>query len=298
MSITVVGSVALDTVETPLGRNDEGLGGAATYFSLAARFYSDVHLIGVVGEDFPQEHVDLLDKHGVDTTGLERTEGKTFRWTGRYHEDINERDTLDTQLNVFEAFQPKLTDAAKGAEYLFLANIHPALQLEVLDQSKASFVGLDTMNLWIKTTRDELLQVLKRVDAITINDGEVKDLTGESNVVKGARMVQEMGPRIVVIKKGEHGCVILDSDHIFAIPAMPLDVVKDPTGAGDSFAGGFMGHIARNGATDFDTLKRAAVYGTITASFTCEDFGPARLTQITGEDLDARFREFRVLTSF
>lgn len=298
MSVAVVGSVALDTVETPSGRNIDGLGGAATYFSLAASRYAKVRLVGVVGEDFPQEHCELLAGSGVDIEGLEHAAGKTFRWSGRYHDDVNQRDTLDTQLNVFEQFQPRLTDAARKAKFLFLANIHPALQLSVLDQAEAAFVGLDTMNLWIKTTREDLLKVLARVDVLIINDSEVFDLTGETNLVKGARAILLLGPAIVVVKKGEHGCMVFRQDEIFAVPAFPLENVVDPTGAGDSFAGGFMGYLAQYETVDWASLKRAAVYGTVTASFTCEQFGPDRLAEIDREAIEARYEAFRRLTVF
>jgi len=298
MSVTVVGSVALDTVETPWGKNEEGLGGAAVYFSLAAANYTRVHLVGVVGEDFPQKHVDLLAARDIDLEGLERTPGKTFRWTGRYHDDVNMRDTLDTQLNVFERFHPVLPVSAQAPDFLFLGNIHPSLQLEVLDQAKASFVALDTMNLWIHTTLDDLKAVLKRVDAIIINDSEVKDLTGEANIIKGARKVHDLGPRIVVMKKGEHGCLLFEGDNVFAAPALPLDKVLDPTGAGDTFAGGFMGYMSQQDDTGFDTLRKAVIHGSVLASYTCESFGPDRLATVTQEDIDTRYAEFQRLTQF
>ncbi len=298
MSLAVVGSIALDTVETPWGKNEEGLGGAATYFSLAASNYTSVHLVGVVGEDFPQEHVALLESKGIDMEGMERAAGKTFRWTGRYHKNVNMRDTLDTQLNVFETFHPKLPEKARNAKYLFLGNIHPSLQLEVLDQAHAGFVALDTMNLWIHTTREELGRVLRRVDALIINDSEVHDLTQEANTIKGARAIRELGPRIIVVKKGEHGCLLFDGDSIFAVPAFPLDDVLDPTGAGDSFAGGFMGHIARQDSTDDATLRQAVVHGSVVATFTCQAFGPNRLATITMNDITARYDAFRSVTAF
>ncbi|HUW62337.1 MAG TPA: PfkB family carbohydrate kinase [Candidatus Bathyarchaeia archaeon] len=298
MSVTVVGSIALDTIETPWGRNEEGLGGAATYFSIAASNYTLVHLVGVVGQDFPRKHIELLESKKVDTAGLEVAPGKTFRWTGRYHEDINHRDTLDTQLNVFQEFHPKLPPAARDAEFLFLGNIHPALQLEVLDQSKARFVALDTMNFWIDTTPDSLRDVLARVHALIINDSEVKGLTGASNLVEGAGLVQKLGPRIVVVKKGEHGCLLFCDDRAFAAPAFPLSVVIDPTGAGDTFAGGFMGHIARKGSAQEGTLREAVIHGSVVASFTCEAFGPARLAEIGVREINERYSVFRDLTSF
>ncbi|GMU92928.1 MAG: sugar kinase [Candidatus Hydrogenedentota bacterium] len=298
MSITVVGSVALDTVETPQGRNDEGLGGAATFFALAAANFGQVHLVGVVGEDFPVDHVRLLQSKGIDLAGLERAPGKTFRWTGRYHDDMNERDTLETHLNVFEHFHPKLPEKARNAPFLFLGNIHPSLQLEVLEQAAPRFVGLDTMNLWINIARDELEQVLRRVDVIVINDSEVKLLTGETNLVKGARAVRAMGPRIVVMKKGEHGCLLYSDEDVFSAPAYPLENVVDPTGAGDTFAGGFLGYLASNGSTGPQALRRAVVYGSVVASFTCEQFGPDRLAEITREDIESRFKEFQKLAAF
>ncbi|MCC6696224.1 MAG: sugar kinase [Candidatus Hydrogenedentes bacterium] len=298
MDVSVVGSIALDTVETPTGRNEEGLGGAATYFSLAAAQFAAVRLVGVVGEDFPAAHVELLRSKGIDLDGLERASGKTFRWTGRYHEDINNRDTLDTQLNVFEHFHPKLPPAACAAPFLFLGNIHPSLQTEVLEQAKASFVGLDTMNLWINIALDDLKAVLRRVNAIIINDSEVKLLTGESNLVKGAKAVRALGPRIVVVKKGEHGCLLFGEDDIFSAPAYPLENVVDPTGAGDSFAGGFMGYLAGCGKVDSASLRQAVVYGSAVASFTCEKFGPDRLAEITRHDIQQRFEEFRKLAAF
>ncbi len=298
MSLTVVGSIALDTVETPWGRNEEGLGGAATFFSLAAANYTQVHLVGVVGEDFPVEHIALLREKGIDLAGLETAPGRTFRWSGRYHRDVNHRDTLDTQLNVFAAFHPKLPKEARTAKYLFLGNIHPALQLEVLEQAQASFVALDTMNLWIHTTRDDLAKVLSRVDCLIINDSEVRDLTGENNVIRGADAIRALGPRIVVIKKGEHGCLLFHEDGLFAVPAFPLRDVIDPTGAGDTFAGGFMGCIAQRDDMSPATLCQAVVHGSVTASFTCEAFGPNRLARIARPDIDGRFDAFRRLVEF
>ncbi|MBL7648478.1 MAG: sugar kinase [Candidatus Hydrogenedentes bacterium] len=299
MSITVVGSVGLDTVETPSGRNEEGLGGAAVYFSLAAANFVPVNLVGIVGEDFPAEHVALLESKQINLEGLERAEGKTFRWSGKYHDDVNERDTLDTQLNVFETFHPKLPESTRNAPYLFLGNIHPALQLEVLDQAQPKFIALDTMNLWLTITLGEVKKVLARVNCLIINDGEAKQLTGEMNLRDAARAIRAMGPSIVVIKKGEHGCMLFGADgEIFSIPALPLEVVMDPTGAGDSFAGGFMGHIARSDATDFETLKQAVVYGSASASCTCEAFGPDALAAADTAKIQERYAAFKQLTSF
>ncbi|HQE82606.1 MAG TPA: PfkB family carbohydrate kinase [Candidatus Hydrogenedentes bacterium] len=298
MSITVVGSVALDTVETPAGRNEEGLGGAATYFSLAAVHYAPVNLVGVVGDDFPQEYVDLFERQGINLEGLERAPGRTFRWTGRYHDDVNQRDTLETQLNVFEDFHPKLPGAARKAKYLFLGNIHPSLQLEVLEQVEPTFIALDTMNLWIDIAQEELKQVMARLDAIIINDSEVKQLTGRSNVVKGAREITALGPRIVVVKKGEHGCLLCMEDGFFAAPAFPLDEVLAPTGAGDTFAGGFIGYLAQKDSVDKTTLRQAVIHGSVVASFACEDFGPGPLVTLTRKRIAERYARFKTLVKF
>ena len=298
MSLTVVGSVALDTVETPAGKKFDGLGGAATFFSLAASHYTQVHLVAVVGQDFPQEHIDLFSAKGINIDGLERAEGATFRWSGRYHDDINVRDTLDTQLNVFENFKPKLPDAAKNAKYLFLGNIHPALQLEVLRQARPEFVALDTMNLWIDTTRRELEEILAKIDCLIINDEEMFDLTGERNIVRGARKIQDMGPSIVAPKKGEHGCLLFAGNKIFSAPAFPMAEVIDPTGAGDTFAGGFMGYIAQQDSIDFATLKKAVIHGSVLASYTCEEFGADRIALVRPEDIETRYEAFVDLAKF
>lgn len=299
MSLTVVGSVALDTVETPLGKNIEGLGGSAVYFSLAAQHFSPVHLVGVVGEDFPEAHVNLLSGKKINIDGLERVPGRTFRWSGRYHADVNFRDTLDTQLNVFESFHPKLPPAARANNYLFLGNIHPALQLEVLEQTAHKFVALDSMNLWIEIALDDLKKVLTKVDCIILNDSEAKLLTGESNLPKAAKAIRALGPRIVVIKKGEHGAMLFgEGGEIFSIPALPLDEVIDPTGAGDSFAGGFMGYLAHSNATSPAALRSAMVYGSACASHTCEAFGPDRLAEIDRTHIDSRVTQFKDLICF
>lgn len=297
MSITVVGSIALDTVETPSGRNEDGLGGAATYFSLAAANYTSVNLVGVVGADFPEAHIELLRSKKINLDGLERANGKTFRWGGRYHDDINERDTIFTELNVFEHFHPTLPDFAKSAPFLFLGNIHPALQLEVLDQANARFVALDTMNLWIENTPKELAAVLKKIDAIIINDSEAKQLTGEWTLLKCAHAIAKMGPKTIIIKKGEHGCLLFVEDRMFSAPGLPMLEVIDPTGAGDSFAGGFMGYLASRDIVDFDVLRKAVIHGSVIASFTCEAFGPERLAAINGNDIAHRYITFMELAS-
>ena len=299
MSLTVVGSIALDTVETPMGTNVEGLGGSAVYFSLAAQHFSPVHLVGVVGEDFPAAHVDLLESKKINTEGLERVPGRTFRWSGRYHADVNFRDTLDTQLNVFESFHPKLPAAARANKFLFLGNIHPALQLEVLGQTQHSFVALDSMNLWIEIALEDLKKVLAKVHCIILNDSEAKLLTDETNLRRAARKIRDMGPGMVVIKKGEHGAMLFTEDgSVFSMPALPLDEVVDPTGAGDSFAGGFMGHIAHTGDISAANLRKSMVFGSACASHTCEAFGPDRLAEIERGHIDARVGEFRDLIAF
>lgn len=298
MSVTVVGSVALDTVDTPSGENIEGLGGAATFFSLAAANYTDVNLVGVVGTDFPQEHIDLLRSKGINLEGLEQVEGKTFRWTGHYHDDLNVRDTLETHLNVFENFEPKLPPIAQDAPYLFLGNTHPAIQMMTYEQSKSKFVALDTMNLWIDIANDELHEILKKIDCLIINEEEVVQLTQDHNLVRASRKIQALGPRIVATKKGEHGCLLFHDDDIFSAPAYPMMEVVDPTGAGDSFAGGFMGYIAQQDNTSFATLKKAVIHGTTVASYLCSQFGPDGLTGIGPEEIEARYQEFTELVSF
>jgi sugar/nucleoside kinase (ribokinase family) len=298
MSVTVVGSVALDTVDTPSGENIEGLGGAATFFSLAAKNFTDVNLVGIIGTDFPQEHIDLLTSKGINIEGLEQVEGKTFRWKGHYHDNLNVRDTLETHLNVFEHFEPKLPQIAKDAPYLFLGNIHPAIQLQTLEQTNHKFVALDTMNLWIDIANDELKAILKKIDCLIINDEEVVQLTGDHNIVRASRKIQEMGPRIVASKKGEHGCLLFHGDDIFSAPAFPMEEVVDPTGAGDSFAGGFMGYIAQQDDTSFDTLKKAVIHGSVVASYLCSKFGPEGLTEIGPKEIEARYQEFVALSKF
>ncbi len=297
MSITVVGSVALDTVETPYGKSESELGGAATYFSISASFFTRVNMIGVIGNDFPEEYIQILKSRNINLDGLKRVEGKTFRWSGRYHRDINQRDTLDTQLNVFETFTPTISKEISQVPYLFLGNIHPSLQLDVLRQAFPRFTGMDTMNLWIETTPEDLQEVLSRIDILFINDSEAKQLSGEENLKKASREILNLGPDVLVIKKGEHGCLVFFEDEdIFSLPAYLLEDVVDPTGAGDSFAGGFMGYIAYRNSIDPEVLKEATVVGTVIASFTCESFGPRRLLSLTGEELKNRCYEFLTQT--
>lgn len=298
MDLVVVGSVGLDDVETPFGKVERALGGSAIYFSLTAALLTRVGFVGVVGEDFPEDGVELLKSRGVDVRGLERAAGKTFRWSGRYHEDLNHRDTLLTELNCFEHFSPKLPDDYRAAKYLFLGNIHPSLQLDVLDQSNASFVAMDTMNFWISGAPDDLRRVLARVDAITINDEEARDLTGQSNIVRAAREIHRLGPKLVVIKRGEYGALIARDDEYFFAPAFPLEDVVDPTGAGDSFAGGFMGYIARHDATSWAALCQATIAGSTLASFSVEAFSVGALRNLTHDQITARAAAFRRLTDF
>ena len=300
MSILVVGSVAYDTLETPSGRRDDVLGGAATHFSTAASFFTDIHLVGVVGDDFENEHVEFLKGRGINLAGLEVVkDGKTFRWSGHYLDDINQAQTRKTELGVFADFDPKLSEHHRERPYLFLANIHPALQLRVLEQMNGpKLTAMDTMNLWIDTTRDELQKVIERVDMIFINDEEARMLTGETNVTKAANQIIEWGPKVVIVKRGEHGALVFKGDMVFSAPALPLTEVRDPTGAGDTFAGGFLGYVGRTGSTSDDDLKRAAVCGSVMASFQVEDFGLDRLRELTHEEIEGRFQTFCDLSSF
>jgi sugar/nucleoside kinase (ribokinase family) len=295
--LLVVGSVALDTVETPFGKVKEVLGGSATYFSYSASFFTQVRLLATVGRDFPGEHVALLRDRGVDVAGLNTSEGRTFRWAGQYGYDLNEAKTLDTQLNVFASFKPVLDERLRRMPFLFLANIDPELQLDVLRQmaERPRVVALDTMNFWIQGKREALLRVLAEVDVVTINDGEARQLAGEPNLVKAARVIAGMGPKTVVVKRGEYGAVMVSNGAFFVIPAFPLESVYDPTGAGDTFAGGFMGYLAAQAEVSAATLRRAMVYGSVMASFTVEDFSLNRLTRLKHEDVEDRVRAFHDL---
>ena len=299
MSLLVVGSVALDSVETPFGRGEEVLGGSATYFSACASFFGPVRLVAVVGQDFPEEHLRFLASRGVDLAGLTRSPGRTFRWKGRYEFDLNQAHTLDTQLNVFAEFRPELPEAWRGTEHVFLGNIDPDLQRRVLDQvRRPRFVACDTMNYWIETKRPSLLETLRRVDMLFVNDAEARELAGEANVVKAARAILGFGPRAVVVKRGEYGALFFSGGEVFAASAYPLPTVFDPTGAGDSFAGGFMGYLARNGGDDHQSMRRAIVLGGVLASFAVELFSLDRLRTLTQEEIRARYGEFRQLTRF
>lgn len=300
-SVLVVGSVAVDWVITPHAEREESIGGAATFFSMAASYLSNVRLVGVVGEDFPKQGLADLKSRGVNLDGLEvNSEGKTFRWKGKYHDNMNGRDTLDTQLGVFEAFDPKLPEHYQDTEYLFLANIVPALQLKVLEQmrTRPKLVGLDSMDLWINIARDDLVNVISKVDVLTINEEEAMLLTGEHNLVKAAKAIRGMGPHSLVIKRGEYGALLFHDDEIFSAPALPLEDVVDPTGAGDSFAGGFMGYLARGVEPTGQNLRTAMIYGSVLASFNVEGFSYDTMKDLSIEKIQARFDQFSRLTDF
>ena len=297
--ILTVGSVAFDSIKTPFGEASRMVGGAATFFSVAASFFTDVRLVGVVGDDFTEEQMRVFSGRRIDLTGLQRVPGETFRWRGEYSVDFNSRETIYTHLNVFDQFRPVLPEGYRSTPFVFLANIHPALQLEVLDQVDAPrFVASDTMNYWIDGTPGELRKVLGRVDALVINDEEARELSGESNLVKAARAIQGMGPALLVIKRGEHGVLVTRDRGFFATPAMPLEEVVDPTGAGDTFAGGFMGFLASTGEITDTVVARAIIAGSALASFAVEDFGLDRLLRLTQDELRDRFAGFKRLTHF
>ncbi|TMA26303.1 MAG: sugar kinase [Deltaproteobacteria bacterium] len=299
MSLLVVGSVALDSVETPFGAREDVLGGSATYFAAASSLLTRVSVVGVVGDDFPLSELEFLGRRGVDLEGLEKVRGRTFRWKGKYGFDLNAAETLDTQLNVFEHFQPKLGAQARKAERIFLGNIDPELQLRVLDQvERPQLVCADTMNFWISGKRATLLKLLPRVDVLMVNDSEVRQLAGESNVIKAARAAQQMGARNVVVKRGEYGALLVDGAQSFYAPAFPLADVVDPTGAGDSFAGGFLGLLDRLSSSDPSALRQATVMGATIASFTVEQFSIDRLRDLTLVEVRKRFAAFRHLTHF
>ena len=299
MSLLVVGSVALDSVETPFGKKDEVLGGSATYFSAAASLLTKVSVVGVVGEDFPLAELDFLRRRGVELDGLEKVRGKTFRWKGRYGFDLNAAETLETHLNVFEHFSPRLGPEARKAERIFLGNIDPELQMRVLDQAeRPRLVCADTMNYWISSRRPQLLALLPRVDVLMVNDGEVRQLAGEANVIKAARAAQRMGAKTVVVKRGEYGALLVDGDESFYSPAFPIADVMDPTGAGDSFAGGFLGLLDRLDSSDPAALRQATVMGSTVASFTVEQFSLDRLRSLDLAQVRRRFDSFRALVHF
>jgi len=299
MSILVVGSVAIDSVETPFGVGENVLGGSATYFSTSASFFTDVNLVGIIGDDFPQEHIDFLQSRNIDLRGLVRESGKTFHWKGKYGYDLNEAQTLDTQLNVFQTFRPQIPAEYADTEYLILANIDPSLQLEVLSQVKSPrVIASDTMNFWISSKPEVLKQVIEKVDFFIINEGEARQLTGEVNLVKAARAILEMGAKNLIIKRGEYGVLWFTKDSIFAAPAYPLEKVFDPTGAGDTFAGGFMGYLANTGNLSEEGIRQAIIYGSVMASFNVEDFSLDRLRTLEYSEIAERFRSFKKMTHF
>ncbi|MDR0326776.1 MAG: PfkB family carbohydrate kinase [Planctomycetaceae bacterium] len=301
MSLLVVGSIAYDTIETPMAKRENVLGGSAPFFAYAAGFFCPVQMVGVVGADWLPEYTEMFRKQGVDTSGVEIVpDGKTFRWSGKYHENMNDRDTLDTQLNVLGTFQPKLPEHFRRPQFVFLANGAPSTGLAALDQIQgADLVVADTMNLWINIARPDLDALMKRIDGLVINDSEAKMLTGEINTVTAARKVLAMGPRFVIVKKGEHGAMFVSEYETYVVPAFPVENVVDPTGAGDSFAGGLMGYIASNqGNLDAETIKNALVYGTIAASFGIEGFSFDRYKEINRSHIDERRKAFQAMTSF
>jgi len=297
LSILVVGSIALDSVETPFGVAEEALGGAAVYFSYAASFFNRVRLVGVIGDDFPEEHIRLLEGRDIDLAGLERSDGSTFRWKGRYDFNLNEAHTLDTQLNVFESFAPKIPAAFADSDFVFLANIQPELQLQVAEQvSSPRVIACDTMNFWIEGAYDALRETLKKVDILVINDAETRELAREPNLVKAARQILEWGPQTLVVKRGEYGVLMFHGNSVFSAPAYPLEDVFDPTGAGDTFAGGFMGYLSTQEDIGEAAIRQAIVFGSTLASFNVEDFSLNRMKSLTMEEILARFNEFRQLS--
>ncbi|MCG8448788.1 MAG: PfkB family carbohydrate kinase [Pirellulales bacterium] len=300
MPLVVVGSVALDSVETPWERRDNLLGGSATHFSYAASFFTSVRLMGVVGEDWPAAHTELLKSRSIDTSGLQIVPGgKTFTWTGRYHKNMNDRDTLDTQLNVFGEFDPQLPEDYRRAKYVFLANGVPAVQMKVLSQVPGRKLAVaDTMDLWINTAREDLNQLLTQLDGLVLNDSEAKLMTGTENLVAAGHQVRELGPRFVVIKKGEHGAMFFSEYETYVMPAYPTEKVIDPTGAGDSFAGGMMGYLSEQDNFEPAALKTALAYGILTASFNVEGFGLERMQEITRDDIESRMEAYRKMLSF
>lgn len=299
MSILVTGTVALDTVTTPFGEIREGLGGSATHFSVSASYFTDVHLVAVVGHDFPDEHINFLKSKKIDVAGLAKTDGRTFRWTGKYDYDLNTAHTLKTELGVLATFDPLLPVSYQNLSTIFLANVDPDIQSRVIDQVKhPKLIACDTMNFWIEGKREALLKTLKRVDLLTINESEARLLADEPNLVRAAQKIRNMGPKTIVIKQGEYGALLFQDDKIFSAPGMPLEAIKDPTGAGDSFAGGFMGYIAKHQKTDFATLKQAVICGSVMASFNVQDFSCDHLRHLSADEIRERFGEFKNLAHF
>jgi sugar/nucleoside kinase (ribokinase family) len=299
MSLTVVGSVAFDALETPFGKRDRLLGGAATHFSLSASNFTDVRCIGVVGNDFGDDEWAVFKRHNINTDDIEIVaDGKTFFWRGKYEYDLNTAHTLDTQLNVFETFQPKPSEESKNARLLFLANILPMLQKEVRESSNAEFVAMDTMNFWIDSMKDAVIETVKVVDCVIINDAEARQLADEPNIHKAAKEIMSWGPKAIVIKRGEYGAALFTNDNYFAVPAYPLESVFDPTGAGDTFAGGFMGYLASQEKIDEAAMRRGMIYGSVMASFNVEEFGTERVDRLTHDEINQRFKDFKQFTHF
>jgi sugar/nucleoside kinase (ribokinase family) len=299
MSLLVVGSVALDTVETPFGRADDALGGSATFFAASASWFCPVRLVGVIGDDFPSGSLDFLAEREVDLAGLERAPGESFRWSGVYNYDLSSRETLETRLGVFADFAPRIPDAFRDTEWVFLGNIDPELQIDVLNQiQKPRLVACDTMNFWISGKRDALLELLKNVDLLLVNDSEARELSGDFNLARAARWIQQQGPRYVIVKKGEHGAILFTPDSVFFAPGYPLEEVFDPTGAGDAFAGGMMGYLARCGRAEDADLRRAVIHGSVMGSFAVERFSVDRFRDLTQEEIETRVRHFREMTTF
>jgi sugar/nucleoside kinase (ribokinase family) len=299
MSLLVVGSVALDTVETPFGRAEDALGGSATFFAAAASCFCRVQLVGVIGDDFPQEGVRFLQSRDVDLSGLEQVPGESFRWSGVYSFDLNSRETLDTRLGVFADFKPRIPESFRDADYVFLGNIDPELQLDVLDQiRRPRLVACDTMNFWIEGKREALLELLGRVDLLLVNDSEARELSGDHNLARAARWIHQLGPRYVIIKKGEHGAILFTPTSVFFAPGYPLEEVFDPTGAGDSFAGGLMGSLAMAGSLDDADFRRAVVYGSAMGSFAVERFSVQRFQNISRDEIEDRVQQFREMMVF
>ena len=300
MSLLVVGSVAFDAVETPFGKCDKMLGGSASHFSISASFFTDVNIVGVVGGDFTDADAEVFRTHNIGTRDLERiADGKTFRWQGRYEYDLNVAHTLETQLNVFADFKPKLSEESKSSRLLFLGNIQPDLQREVREQMPgAELVALDTMNLWIENTRESLLKTISGVDVVIINDAEARQLTDIPNLIKAARTILSWGPRALIVKRGEYGAALFTPDSYFAIPAYPLESVFDPTGAGDTFAGGFMGYLSSQNKLDDQAMRRAMIFGSVMASFNVEEFGTERVRRLTSSEINDRFHAFKQMTHF
>ncbi|SEO42853.1 PfkB family carbohydrate kinase [Mucilaginibacter sp. AW1-7] len=302
MSLLVIGTVAFDAIETPFGKTDKIVGGSATFASLGASyFFDDINIVAVVGDDFPQSEIEDLNKHNVDTEGLQIKQGeKSFFWSGRYHNDMNSRDTLVTELNVLADFDPIIPESYQDCEYLMLGNLSPQVQQSVIERLKnrPKLIVMDTMNFWMDIALDELLKTLKLVDVLTINDAEARQLSGEFSLVKAARKILTMGPQYLIIKKGEHGALLFHEDKIFSAPALPLEEVFDPTGAGDTFAGGFIGYMAKAGTVSFESMKNAIIYGSALASFCVEKFGSERLRNLTQEEIAARIAQFVGLAKF